>query len=171
MPQEPGRRRSSMGSTTLGVAPCRELSCGGSGRHIKTGPFLTRSAWTLCWIHLAAMTCIRPGECAVCQESMRDPFGSAHIGYVGPGHRPMCNLSPRIKCHLSRRIEPPRPQKRWLLDSERSGGQDQNTPPRAACPLTASRASIRARRPPFCRSRSPPQVPSISRTRSHLKID
>ena len=29
-----------------------------------------------------------------------------HIGYVGPGHRPMCNLSPRIKCHLSRRIEP-----------------------------------------------------------------
>ena len=27
--------------------------------------------------HLAAMTCIRPGGCAVCQESMRDPFGSA----------------------------------------------------------------------------------------------
>ena len=23
------------------------------------------------------MTCIRPGECAVCQESIRDPFGSA----------------------------------------------------------------------------------------------
>jgi len=30
-----------------------------------------------------------------------------HRGYVGPRHRPMCNLSPRIKCHLSRRIEPP----------------------------------------------------------------
>ena len=30
----------------------------------------------------------------------------SHIGYVGPRHRPMCNLSPRIKCHLSRRIEP-----------------------------------------------------------------
>ena len=23
------------------------------------------------------MTCIRPGDCAVCQESIRDPFGSA----------------------------------------------------------------------------------------------
>ena len=32
-----------------------------------------------------------------------------HIGYVGPGHRPMWNLSPRIKCPLSRRIEPPQP--------------------------------------------------------------
>ena len=30
--------------------------------------------------HLAAMTCIRPGGCAVCQESMRDPFGSALDG-------------------------------------------------------------------------------------------
>ena len=30
----------------------------------------------------------------------------SHIGYVGPRHRPICNLSPRIKCHLSRRIEP-----------------------------------------------------------------
>ena len=27
--------------------------------------------------HLAAMTCIRPGDCAVFQESIRDPFGSA----------------------------------------------------------------------------------------------
>ena len=25
------------------------------------------------------MTCIRPGECAVCQESIRDPFGSAPV--------------------------------------------------------------------------------------------
>ena len=25
--------------------------------------------------------------------------------------------------------------------------------------------------PPFCRSRSPPQVPILSRTRRHLKID
>ena len=23
------------------------------------------------------MTCMRPGDCAVCQESIRDPFGSA----------------------------------------------------------------------------------------------
>ena len=40
-----GRRRSSMGSATLDVAPCRERSCGGRGRPIKTGPFLTSSAW------------------------------------------------------------------------------------------------------------------------------
>ena len=25
------------------------------------------------------MTCIRPGDCAVCQESIRDPFGSAYL--------------------------------------------------------------------------------------------
>ena len=25
------------------------------------------------------MTCIRPGDCAVCQESIRDPFGSAPV--------------------------------------------------------------------------------------------
>ena len=31
----------------------------------------------LCWPHLAAMTCIRPGDCAVCQESIRAPFGSS----------------------------------------------------------------------------------------------
>jgi hypothetical protein len=29
-----------------------------------------------------------------------------HEAYVGPGHRPKCNQSPRIKCHLSRRIAP-----------------------------------------------------------------
>ncbi len=65
-------------------------------------------------------------------------------------------------------------KKRWLLDSERFGALH---PPIARPAMiappkkTASRASIRARNPPFRRRRSAPQVPSIIRTRRPLKID
>lgn len=35
------------------------------------------------WPHLSAMTCLRPGDCAVWQESIRDPIGSAlHQGIL-----------------------------------------------------------------------------------------
>jgi hypothetical protein len=63
--------------------------------------------------------------------------------------------------------------KRWLLDSERSGGlHPWSVHPRDDCPpKTANRASISTRNPPFRRSRSAPQVPSIIRPSRHLKID
>ncbi len=41
-----------------------------------------------------------PGE----HDEAMDLF---HVGYGVPGHCPMCNLSPRTKCYLSLRIEPP----------------------------------------------------------------
>ena len=50
------------------------------------------------------MTCIRPGDCAVCQESIRDPFGSAQAAHNPPrpdsSHTPLrkyknaCSLTP-----------------------------------------------------------------------------
>jgi len=63
-------------------------------------------------------------------------------------------------------------KKRWLLDSERSGGLPPRiVPPAMLAPKTASRASIRTRNPLFLPGRSAPQVPSISGTRRPLKID
>ena len=49
-------------------APAEEV-----GDPLKPDSFCRALLGLPCWPHLAAMTCIRPGECSVCQESIRDP--------------------------------------------------------------------------------------------------
>ena len=54
--------------------------------------------------YLAAMTCIRLGDRAVCQESIRDPFGSSHphraaMTCIRPGECGVCQESMRECVH------------------------------------------------------------------------
>ena len=77
---------------------CSEISRGShdakrhtSGRSLSTSEFLFGAIGRVgLHAHLAAMTCLRSGDCAVCKQSIRDPFGSAFgsspSARVGPDH-------------------------------------------------------------------------------------